>query len=102
MPVKYEPWSINKEDKQLWGIKIVDGTYADTVLSINDIKFADEKSGDVELDYDYIVKTKGLSEEDYKTDEFDRIMSYILEDILRKAMDDFNENRNSNTSESAT
>jgi len=102
MQVKYEPWGINKAEKQLWGVKIVDGMYADTVISINELKFSDQINGDVELDYDYITKTKGLSEEDYKTDEFNKIMSYILEDILRKAIDEHSKDRDSNTTESSS
>lgn len=97
MQVSYDPWSIKKEGVDVWGIKINDGRYKDTVISINDINLDQGTNGEVKLDYEYLIRPKHLTDDDFNTEEFDKTMSFILEDILRKAMD---ESRNSYTSES--
>lgn len=99
MQVKYEPWVIRKEDgTEAWGVKILEGRFNELTIAINDVKLADESDGTVTLDYDIIYSL--IPTEEIKGDEFDRTMSYIIQDILVKAMNEY-ENRNRNSAESS-
>jgi sulfite reductase beta subunit-like hemoprotein len=97
MQISYDPWSIKKEGTDFWGIKINDGKYKDTIISINDMSFDAINENEIKLDYEYLIRPKHLSDHDFNSDEFNQIISFILEDILRKAID---EDRDNNTSES--
>ena len=98
MQVKYEPWVINKDGKEAWGVKILEGKFNELTIAINDVKMSDESDGTVSLDYDVIYSL--LPIEEVKGDEFDQTMSYIIQDILVKAMNEY-ENRNRNSAESS-
>ena len=52
MQVKYEPWSIQKEGKEAWGVKILEGTFNELTIAINDVKL--EGDDNVSIDYDII------------------------------------------------
>lgn len=99
MQVKYEPWGLSKKDVELWGVKILDGKYENTIISISNLEMAGE-GGEVQLEFDFINKATGLNDSDYNGDDFNKIMSFILEDILRKAIDDFKD-RDSNSTKSS-
>jgi hypothetical protein len=98
MQVKYEPWSVKNDKMDLWGFRITEGEYENTVVSIKSVELTDDG---VALDYNYIATPPDKTEEDMKTEEFNSVMEFIMNDILKKAIDEF-ENRNSNTSESNT
>ncbi|NBP02341.1 MAG: hypothetical protein EBU90_19935 [Proteobacteria bacterium] len=100
MQVKYEPWGFKKEGIDVWGIQIVEGKFKDTTISINDLEIMDDGSGEVKLDYEYVLKPKHLTDEDYTSDEFNRVISFVLEDLLKKAITNDVENRDSNTTKS--
>lgn len=98
MQVKYEPWRIVKDDKDVWGIRILEGTFNELTLAINDVKM--EEDSTVSVDYD-IVYSLIPTEEVSDSDEFNQVLSYIIQDILIKAMN-AHEDRNRNSSESTT
>ncbi len=99
MQVKYEPWVLRKEDgAEVWGVKILEGKFNELTITINDVKMTDESDGTVSLDYDVVYSL--LPIEELKGDEFDQTISFIIQDILVKAMNEY-ENRNRNTAESS-
>lgn len=98
MQVKYEPWRIVKDDKDVWGVRITEGTFNELTLAINDVKM--EEDSTVSVDYD-IVYSLIPTEEVSDSDEFNQVLSYIIQDILIKAMN-AHEDRNRNSSESTT
>lgn len=98
MQVKYEPWRIVKDDKDVWGIRITEGKFNELTLAINDVKM--EEDSTVSVDYD-IVYSLIPTEEVSDSDEFNQVLSYIIQDILIKAMN-AHEDRNRNSSESTT
>lgn len=100
MPVKYEPWGLKSEDKELWGIRILEGKFENTVLSFNDVALKEEEDSNLMLDYSVVQTPENMMENYMSEDpEFKAIMGEILEDILRKAMDEY-ENRESNSTKS--
>lgn len=98
MQVKYEPWGIKKDDTEFWGVQILEGKYAGTVISFNDVELENNSDG-VKLDYSIYKLAEGIKENTVSTDpEFNSVMSYVIEDILQKAIDEY-ENRKNNSSE---
>lgn len=91
MPAKYKPWHINENH---WGIEIVEGEYKDTVISINSFEFNDKTKNEMTLDYNYVGMTKGKTEDDYKSEQFSLTLNEILNDILLKAITDYENERN--------
>jgi|688.fasta_scaffold1173225_2 hypothetical protein len=82
MQVRYEPWTIQKDGKEAWGVKILEGTFNELTLAINDVKL--EGDDNVSVDYDIIYSLVPPSE--INEDEFNQVLSFIIQDILVKAM----------------
>lgn len=99
MLVNYKPWSVKKDDQEQWGVEILEGTFKGIFVVINDIKMEGESDQDVVLDYSIIREGKEEDARDYTGEEFNLVMSSIITDILKKAIDDY-ENRNSNSTNS--
>ena len=100
MPVKYEPWGLKSEEKELWGVRILEGKFENTVLSFNDIQLENKGDSNLMLDYSVVQTPENMMEKYMSEDpEFQSIMSEILEDVLRKAINEY-ENRESNSTKS--
>jgi len=95
MQVKYEPWRVEKEDREYWGVRILEGKFDQLALTINDVKM--EEDSTVSVDYD-IIYSLLPTEEVTESDEFNQVLSYVIQDILVKAMNEY-ENRNRNSTE---
>jgi hypothetical protein len=100
MPVQYEPWGFKDEEQQvdLWGVKLLDGNFAGTTISINSVEMEDNNEN-VKLDFTFIRKPEGKTEEQLTSEEFNNIMAEVINDILRKTINEF-ENRDGNFTES--
>jgi hypothetical protein len=99
MPVQYEPWSIQNEEQDLWGVAITEGTFSGTIIAFNDISLMDNENG-AQLDYTIYKIPEGLdSNKVSEIPEFNDCLQFIVEDILKKAIDNY-ENRESNTTKS--
>ena len=97
MQVKYEPWVLKTEDNEVWGVKILDGEFAGCAFAINEL---DEKEGSKELilDYNVVQPPENKSVEDASGPNFDAALNFIIQDILQKAIDEY-ENRKGNLTE---
>ena len=97
MQVKYEPWVLKTEDNEVWGVKILDGEFAGCAFAINEL---DEKEGSKELilDYNVVSPPENKSVEDARGPNFDAALNFIIQDILQKAIDVY-ENREGNPTE---
>ena len=99
MLVKYKPWTIQENGIDAWGFIIEEGRYTDTVISINDIKFLEAVDG-VNLDYNIYRKPESLNDINISEEQdFNTILQYILEDVIKKAIDEY-DNRKDSTSKS--
>lgn len=99
MLVQYEPWSVKNEEQDLWGVVITGGIFAGTIISFNDVSFMENDNG-AQLDYTiYKIPEEFDSKKISDNLEFNNCLQFILEDILKKAVDTY-ENRESNTTES--
>lgn len=89
MLVKYSPWHLS--DKA-WGFKIEDGDFAGTTISINNVSLPEDGS-DMVLDFNYVTFPKGKEEKDLNTESFDLAMNFIMNDILTKAIENYEGNK---------
>jgi len=103
MPAKYEPWRIDvKEGNKppIFGIKILEGEFAGTRLSINEMDLAEDNSGKLSVDYTLIEFPEGKNNDNIVDESFNITLNEILTDIIEKALNEY-ENRNGNSSESS-
>jgi hypothetical protein len=95
----YKPWGIKNEVEDLWGVEILKGTFSNTIISFNEIKFAGDDSDDLSIDYTIIKAPDSMNKEEIKGPEFESIVGKVVEDILRKAIEHYeNEHRKTDTS----
>ena len=86
----YRPWF---EGNTAWGIEIISGDFKDVVLQIEKMEFADEP-GNVELVYHVISKPEIIEEELSKNPTFESTVEFIINDILKEAIEIHEQNRN--------
>jgi hypothetical protein len=100
MPVQYEPWGFKDEEQKidLWGFKLLDGDFAGTTISINNVEMEDNNQN-AKLDFTFIRKPEGKTEEQLTSEEFNNIMAEVVNDILRKTINEL-ENRDGNFTKS--
>lgn len=92
----FKPWFV--EDK--WGVEVISGQFKDVVLQFNSVEFSESEEGNIQLDYHTINLPDNLSDEDLKTEQFNKCVSRIINDILIEAIKD-EQNRTNNSSESS-
>jgi len=103
MQEQYRPWGIKNEVEDLWGVEITEGLFSNTIISFNEIKFADDDSNDLSIDYTVIKAPEGMDKKDIEGLEFENIVGKVVEDVLKKAIEHYeNEYRKTDTSESDT
>ena len=98
MPVKYKPWSIENEKTDVWGFELLEGEFAGTTIAITSLSMENSDDGAIALDFT-VFKQPEDKEIDTQSDNFNETLSGVVNDILKKAMNEF-ENRNSNSAKS--
>lgn len=91
----YRPWFF--EDK--WGFEIIDGEFSGVVVQIEKIEFAETDDGRVDLDYHIISKPETVEELKEDNQIFAHTVELIMSDILREAVNHYEQTRNDNSSE---
>jgi len=101
MQTKYEPWALKNEEDDMWGITIVEGKFKDLIIAFNSMNFAEDDQG-VNLDYTLYRVPENVDKDIISEDpEFKNVLQYIVEDIIKKAIDEY-ENRKDNSPESSS
>jgi len=99
MPVKFNPWHVKNENEDFWGITLEEGRYAGTGITFNDIQLPEDTKG-LLVDYTVMKNAEGFSDDDYKTKEFEAVLSEILIQMITAATENLkDETRNTDTSE---
>ena len=99
MQVNYEPWSMKNEDLEVWGVRLLDGEFAGTAISINELDMAEDETGGLNLDYTIVKWPEGREGEKDLGPLFEEALTYVMTDILQKAVNEY-ENRNGDSAES--
>lgn len=88
----YIPWFAGKED---WGIEIISGEFKNTVMQIKEVELTDEG---VQLEY-HIVKAPDIDNFDSNSSLFVNVVELIINDVLKEAINDYEQNRNNDPQE---
>lgn len=93
----YKPWFL---EDQRWGFEVISGDFQDVVVEVSKLEFTNEEAGNFDIEYHIINKPSLVTEEDVKGDLFKSTFELIINDIVREAIETFDENhRNDNTKE---
>ena len=94
----YKPWFTGEN---VWGFEILEGEFKDTVIQIDRMVIADSEEGNMNVDYNVINKPEVVSVEDMKGELFKTVFTTIIEDIIREAVQTYEQDRNDNPEESS-
>ena len=91
----FKPWFVGED----WGFEIIDGEFKDVTLQITKFEFKESNDGNVDLEYHVVRKPEILTEEDLKKPEFQAVVEVIINDILKEAIDHYEQTRNDDSKE---
>ena len=94
----YQPWFVGDKD---WGFQIIDGEYSGVVVQVESIEFSKKDDGTVDLDFHVIKQPESLQELDIKSDLFTQTVELIINDILKEAIDHYEQARDNDSQESS-
>lgn len=94
----YKPWFTGEN---VWGFEILEGEFKDTVIQIDRMVIADSEEGNMNVDYNVINKPEVVSVEDMNGELFKTVFTTIIEDIIREAVQTYEQDRNNNPEESS-
>ena len=91
----FKPWFVGDD----WGFEIVDGEFKEVTLQITKFEFKESSDGNVDLEYHVVRKPEILTDEDLKKPEFQAVVEVIINDILKEAIDHYEQTRNDDSKE---
>lgn len=92
----YKPWFAGDKD---WGFEIIDGEYSGVVVQIESIDFSSKNDGTVDLDF-HVINKEQFPDLDTGSDLFNKNVELIINDILKEAIDHYEQTRNNDPQES--
>lgn len=92
----YKPWFAGEKD---WGFEILDGEYSGVVVQIESIDFSSKNDGTVDLDF-HVINKEQFPDLDTGSDLFNKNVELIINDILKEAIDHYEQTRNNDPQES--
>ena len=95
----YKPWFVGEAD---WGFESTDGEFKDVCIQIEKLDIGDGEASNLKLDYHTIRKPELITDEDLKGQKFQSTIELIINDILREAINHYEQTRNDDPSESNT
>lgn len=90
----YRPWAAGESE---WGIEIIDGEFSGTVIQIEEVNFNEDDT--LKVDYHVI---KGDKEKLSSNSMFIGTFELIINDILKEAIENYEQNRDNDPKESGT
>ena len=95
----YRPWFANDQD---WGFEIIDGEYSGVTIQVEEIAFSEEEDTGVKLNFHVISKPETFNDDEVESDLFNSTVELIINDILREAINFYEQDRTDDTSESSS
>lgn len=92
----YRPWFVGEKD---WGFEIIDGEFSGIVVQVESVEFSSKNDGSVDLNYHVIRQPEDDRELDTKGDLFTNTVEIIINDILKEAVDHYEQTRDNNPEE---
>lgn len=94
----YQPWFVDEK----WGFEILSGEYQSTVVEIEKLDFKPDSKEELDLEYHIVNKPEVLAEEDLKTEKFYFTVQLILNDILKEAIETYEQTRTDDPEKSSS
>jgi len=100
----YRPWFTepNKAGEEEWGFEILSGDFSGIVVQIKGVSVSEQTEGEVALDFHVINKPSDMEESPTEDPAFTHVIELIINDILREAIDNYEQSGNNDTKESST
>jgi len=95
----FKPWFVGEKD---WGFEIIDGEFKEVTVQIEKLEFPENGSSQLSLDYHVVHKPELITEEELQGDAFKAVVEVIINDILKEAIDHFEQTRNDDPTESSS
>jgi hypothetical protein len=92
----FRPWFVGEKD---WGVEIIDGEFSGVSIQIESVEFDESPDGNLKLDYHTVHRPEDITEEALQSDMFKATLELILNDVLREAIDNYEQTRNNDTTE---
>ena len=93
----YKPWFAGDKD---WGFEILDGEYSGVVVQVESIEFSPKNDGTVDLNF-HVINKEQFPDLNTETDLFNKSVELIINDILKEAIDHYEQTRSNDSSESS-
>lgn len=93
----YKPWWANETD---WGIEILEGEFQGVVIQIESLEFPQDDSPNLNMAYHVISKPQMLEEDIEKSELFAATLNTVITDIIKEAINFYEQDRDNSTSES--
>jgi len=95
----YRPWFVGEAD---WGIEFLSGDYRGLALQIEKMDFLKDQAGKIDFKYHIVHKPDIITKEDIGTEQFEAVLQLIVNDVIREAMEDYDQTGNNDSKESYT
>lgn len=96
----YRPWF--GEEKEDWGIEIIDGDYSGVVVKFNNLNLSESENGGVDVDLDIIKQPETIEKVDTQNPLFNHTIEIIINDILKEAIEIYEQTRTDDTEKSGS
>lgn len=94
----YRPWFVGEKD---WGIEFIDGEFSGVVIQFEKLEFSQKEEGNLEVEYHIIKQPEGMGlKEDNSNQLFSTAIELVINDILREAIENYEQTRNNDSKES--
>ena len=93
----YRPWFVGEKD---WGFEIIDGEFSGVIVQVEQLEFSKNNDGTVDLDYHVIKQPEDDRSIDTSGDMFAKTVELVINDILKEAIDHYEQTRNNDPKES--
>lgn len=95
----YRPWFVGEKD---WGFEFISGEFNGVVVQVEGLEFSDKNDGSVDLNFHVVMKPEHLSEMEVKGELFNQTIEVVINDILKEALDHYEQTGSNNTEESSS
>ena len=95
----YKPWFGETEE---WGVEIIDGEFTGVVVKFNNLNISESEKGGVDVDLDIINQPESIEKIDTQNPLFNHTIEIIINDILKEAIEIYEQTRTDDTEESGS
>jgi hypothetical protein len=82
--IPFRPWAVDED----WGFEIKGGTFENVVVQIKKLELVENSDGNCELEFHIIKKPESIDAEQFKTQEFNDIVTSIIQEVIKMAVDE--------------